>query len=121
MKMDFKSIQTPNNTIHLNVNSMNEHFVFENKANCFKTLLAKELDLSSGNYRCAITSITYKNNFKRLSGFNLDFCVQNESDGLEEKFFIPKRMKEEKEMREFFFESVKNVVPYNTDLQSMLA
>ena len=112
VKMDFKSVQSPNNRIHINVNSMNEHFVFENKPNCFKTLLAKELDLSRGNYRCAITSITYKNNFKRLSGFNLDFSVQNESDGVEEKFFIPKHMKEEKQMREFFFESVKNIVDF---------
>ena len=100
----------------LNLSSSQNHFVYKNSPSSFKVQLNEELNLNIGKYKCGISSITYKNNFRMLSGFNLDYYVKNITDSTdEERFFIPKFLKSVEEVRKYFFGVISNVADYKTD------
>ena len=100
----------------LNLSSMQNHFVYKNSPSSFKVQLKEELNLNIGKYKCGISSVTYKNSFGMLSGFNLDYYVKNITDSSdEERFFIPKFLKNVEEVREYFFGAISNVANIETD------
>ena len=100
----------------LSLSSLQNHFVYKNSPSSFKVQLKEELNLNIGRYKCGISSITYKNSFRMLSGFNLDYYVKNVTDSTdEEKFFIPKFLKNVEEVRQYFFGAISNVANIETD------
>lgn len=117
VKVNFKAYESNKmERFPLSLNSMQNHFVYKNSPCSFKVQLAEELNLNHGKYKCGVSSITYKNSFGMLSGFNLDFYVKNVSDSVdEEKFFIPKYLKNVEEVREYFFGAISNVADFDTD------
>ena len=117
VKIHFKPLEMYSlSRVTISVDSLQEHFIHQNLPHSFKSTLARELDLSVGRYKCGVSSVTYKNDFSMLSGYNLDFYVTNISDSTdEEKFFIPKHLKTNEDIRKHFFETIKHVASFDLD------
>ena len=117
VKVHFKAYER--NTMErfpLSLNSMQNHFVYRNSPSSFKVQLKEELNLNNGKYKCGVSSVTYKNSFGILSGFNLDYSVKNITDSSdEEKFFIPKHLKNIEDVRKYFLGVISNVADCDTD------
>ena len=117
VKLRFKSsAMTLYNTIPLSVNSLESHYLHSNKTCSFRITLAEKLNLNSGKFEVGVSAITYKNAFHMLSIFNLGFSIINHTDEIEEEsFFIPKHLKNVAEIREHFFQAIKNITDFEID------
>ena len=110
-------------TFSLFVNSKNDESISSvvNKANSFRVLLPSRINLSIGEWRVALSSISYKYKLHILDELWLDYYVQDRSKSMDEiKHSIPKSLSSLEEIITYFFNSIKDLVTYEYDKNGLL-
>ena len=104
-----KEIMNPNINVH--IKSSDNHY-FDNTPTNFKVHLVNSLNLNS-DYRCALSSITYKNNFHHDAAFDFYFiCYQigeQEEIVKRTKFDVGENCKNAEEIISKFQETITNI------------
>ena len=108
-----KEIMNPNINVH--IKSSDNHY-FDNTPTNFKVHLVNSLNLNN-DYRCALSSITYKNNFHHDAAFDFYF-VHYQIGEYEEivertKFDVGKNCKNAEEIISKFKKTIKNITVNN--------
>ena len=120
--LDLRVKEIMNPDINVHIKSSDNHY-FDNTPTNFKVHLVSSLNLNS-DYRCALSSITYKNNFRHDAAFDFYFvCYQiGELEQIVEstKFDVGENCKNAEEILSKFEKTISNITINDANNSNLL-